>query len=486
MTVNDCLNEVLKSGKTADKNVLKNITILKPNKELFAITEKTIVGALLMGMDHAGNTITLADDDIKPLLDMSFYAEPLPFEEATDFFKSKVSMTKAEWESLEPKLRFKAFTVSRLAEEDHIEMIRGRLLYAIEKGESISETWKDMKEATAAIDSPFSSRYWETVYRTNTQSAYNAGRLMQYRNNLPPAWELLVIEDGRTSDTCKGIASLIGNGKALSAKHHFWSTYGFPPYHFNCRTTFRAVYDYEIGHGTEIENVPMKAIRKNFKPQKGFGGNPIDKESFWRLTDGMKKRIERYGIKKEVEAAAKAAGIDNFDVRLAHNKIEQRRLQGTDFKANKIKGADPKPHEVEIAKILKENGYEVLFTPENTFIDGMKNPEGIIPSLDKIVEMKRITSPSLEKIEDNIKEAIYQKTEIIILNLKGSKKYSKKEAIEATREIIQETLPRRYKNINKNKLKGKKLEEALNMERGLEKLKEVWLIWDGKLSKIKK
>ena len=52
--------------------------------------------------------------------------------------------------------------------------------------------------------------------------------------------------------------------------------------------------------------------------------------------------------------------------------------------------------------------------------------------------------------------------------------------------MIQETLPRRSKNIDKNKLKGKKLEEALNMERGLEKLKEVWLIWNGKLSKIKK
>ena len=285
---------------------------------------------------------------------------------------------------------------------------------------------------------------------------------------------------------CRGLASIAGNGKALAVSHSFWSAYGFPPYHFNCRTTFRAVYDYEIGHGMGIENVPMKQIRQNFKPQDGFGGNPIEKESWWRLTDKMKERIERYGIKGEVESAAKAADIDNFDVRLAKNEVKQRRLQGTDFKANIIEGAEPKQHEVEIAKILKENGYDVLFTPENKFIDRMKNPEGFITNLDKIVEMKRITSPSLEKIEDNIKKAVYQKTEIIILNLKGSKKYSKKEAIETAREMIQETLPRRSKNIDKNKLKGEKLEEALNMERGLEKLKEVWLIWNGKLSKIKK
>ena len=437
-------------------------------------------------MEHAAGNISLADDSGQLDLDISFSVEPLPFEEAIDFFKGKVSLIKEEWEELEPKLRFRAFTVARLAESDHIEMLRGRLLNAMEKGEYFTETWKDIKAFTEDADQPFSARYFETVYRTNMQSAYNAGRLMQYQNNMPPAWELLFIEDGRTSDICKGLASIAGNGKALAASHSFWSTYGFPPYHFNCRTTFRAVYDYEIGHGMEIENVPMKQIRQNFKPQEGFGGNPIEKESWWRLTDKMKERIERYGIKKEVEAAAKAAGIDNFDVRLAHNELGKRRLQGTDFKANIIEGADPKPHEVEIAKILSENGYEVLFTPENTFIQGMKNPEGVIPNLDKIVEMKRITSPSLEKIADNIKEAVYQKTEIVVLNLKGNKEYSKKEAIETAREMIQETLPRRSKNIDKNKLKGKKLEEALNMERGLEKLKEVWLIWNGKLSKIKK
>ena len=309
---------------------------------------------------------------------------------------------------------------------------------------------------------------------------------MQYQNNPPAAWELLVIEDGRTSDTCKGIVSLIGNGKALPSSHNFWSTYGFPPYHFNCRTTFRAVYDYEKGHGTEIANISMPKIKRKFRPQAGFGGNPIEKESWWRLTDKMQERIERYGIKEEVEAAAKTAGIDNFDVRLANNEVKQRRFQGTDFKANIIKGAKPKQHEVEIAKLLEENGYKVLFTPENKFITGMKNPEGIITNLDKIVEMKEIGSPDLEKIKDRIKEAVRQKSEIIVLNLKGDKKYSKDKAIETAEEIVQKILPKRIKNTDKTKLEGTKLENALNMERGVEKLKEVWLIWKGDIIKIKK
>nr|WP_303933076.1 phage minor head protein [Treponema denticola] len=430
----------------------------------------TFASSLLIGMEHAAGNISLADDTGQPDLDISFSVEPLPFEEAIDFFKGKVSLTKEEWEDLEPKLRFRAFTVARLAEADHIEMLRGRLLHAMEKGEYFTETWKDVKAFTEKADQPFSARYFETVYRTNIQSAYNAGRLMQYQNNMPPAWELLFIEDGRTSDICRGLASIAGNGKALAASHSFWSTYGFPPYHFNCRTTFRAVYDYEIGHGMEIENVPMNRIRQNFNPQEGFGGNPIEKESWWRLTDKMKERIEQYGIKEEVEAAAKAAGIDNFDVRLAHNELGERRLQGTDFKANIIKGADPKKHEVEIAKILEENGYKVLFTPENNFIDGTKNPEGIIANRNKVVEMKRITSSRLDKISERMEDASNQNAEIAVLHLQGKKEYKKGDAFQEVRKT--------FKDIeNKDKKQNDKTES---------KLKEVWLLWEGKLSKIKK
>ena len=360
------------------------------------------------------------------------------------------------------------------------------MIKAIENGESFTDNWQSIKAITKSKAEMFSPNYWETVYRTNTQSAYNAGRLMQYQNNKPPAWELLVIEDGRTSDTCKSIVSLVDNGKALSSNHTFWSTYGFPPYHFNCRTTFRAVYDYEKRHGTEITNVSMPKIKRKFRPQAGFGGNPIEKESFWRLTETMIKRIKRYGIEEDVKAAAKAVNIDNFDVYLTTKEIEKRQLRHTSYKATLVEGAAPKQHELEIGKILEENGYNILFTPENKFITGMKNPEGIITNLDKIVEMKEIGSPDLEKIEDRIKEAVRQKSEIIVLNLKGDKKYSKDKAIEAAEEIVQKILPKRIKNTDKTKLEGTKLENALNMERGLEKLKEVWLIWKGDIIKIKK
>lgn len=55
-----------------------------------------------------------------------------------------------------------------------------------------------------------------------------------------------------------------------------------------------------------------------------------------------------------------------------------------------------------------------MFTPENNFIKGMKNPEGVITNLNKIVEMKEIDSDDVGKIGDKIREAIKQQTEIFL------------------------------------------------------------------------
>jgi hypothetical protein len=77
-------------------------------------TEALVSTALLTGMDHARNRLDLADADIPPL----------PFEEAVTFMKSRVPVTKTEWNAPGPKLRFRAFTVARLAQYDYIEAAR--------------------------------------------------------------------------------------------------------------------------------------------------------------------------------------------------------------------------------------------------------------------------------------------------------------------------------------------------------------------------
>ncbi|MGF7110468.1 hypothetical protein J2Z29_003046, partial [Treponema pedis] len=94
----------------------------------------------------------------------------MPFEEAIQFLKSEIPMNKKEWSDLERKLQFRAFTVARLTEEDYIQAVKNKLVAALEKGEGIAETWEDVKAIAEKNGSSFSPGYWETVYRTNTQS----------------------------------------------------------------------------------------------------------------------------------------------------------------------------------------------------------------------------------------------------------------------------------------------------------------------------
>ena len=260
---------------------------------------------------------------------------------------------------------------------------------------------------------------------------------MQYQNNPPPAWELLVIEDGRTSDTCKGIVSLVGNGKALSSNHDFWTSSGFPPYHFNCRTTFRAVYDYEIGHGTEIENIPMKQIRQNFKPQKGFGGNPIEKESFWKITPAMVERADRYGITGDIVSQARDLDMQSYFPEL---------LQDYDvmYKGKKggyvqiAKNSDHSNIEIKSAKRLADLGHKVYLLPETL---RAKNPEMIID--DEIGEMKRLgfdvkKSTTIETMKTEIKKA-GQKQRARILYLEVADTISEDNVFKAIKSEIGRT-----------------------------------------------
>jgi hypothetical protein len=42
----------------------------------------------------------------------------------------------------------------------------------------------------------------------------------------------------------------------------------------------QAVYQSQIGAGVQVENPSIENLDEHFKPMKGFGGNPLDKESW--------------------------------------------------------------------------------------------------------------------------------------------------------------------------------------------------------------
>lgn len=218
----------------------------------------------------------------------------IPFNEAMQFLKSKVPMSKAEWLELEPKLRFRAFTVANISSLDMIESMKHVLIGALEKGESYSETWETMKNILDDDVMKIRPGLWENIFRTNTQTAYIAGKLQQYENSNVAAYQLMVIEDGRTSKICRHLLTASGYGMIISVDHPFWKKYGFPPYHFQCRTSIRAIWPSQVGKlGNMVENPTMKSLTK-FKVQEGFGGNPLDNGNWWMMTPQQMERAIKY------------------------------------------------------------------------------------------------------------------------------------------------------------------------------------------------
>ena len=363
--------------------------------------EKLIGSSYMLGLIHAeeenpDHKINAADETEIPAI---------PFNEAMQFLKSKVPMSKTEWLELEPKLRFRAFTVANISSLDMIESMKHVLIGALEKGESYSETWETMKNILDDDVMKIRPGLWENIFRTNTQTAYIAGKLQQYENSNVAAYQLMVIEDGRTSKICRHLLTASGYGMIISVDHPFWKKYGFPPYHFQCRTSIRAIWPSQVGKlGNMVENPTIKSLSK-FKVQEGFGGNPLDKESWWRMTASMLNRIAEYNLAEDVLSFAKQNGIaDNFKVLVDDKWVED---EGVIISSKRfedgLKSAKVYKNDLYIAKQLARISEEpVYLIPERN--EG-KNSDTIFKGA--YCEMKFVHG-GRRAIKDNVFEGLKQ------------------------------------------------------------------------------
>jgi SPP1 gp7 family putative phage head morphogenesis protein len=388
--------------------------------DLAGAVGRLLASSLLLGMAHTSGALYAADAPAD--------IPPIPFEEAVDFLRSKVPVTKAEWLALEPKLRFRAFTVAALTQADYIDTVKNLLADAVERGEGAAETWETVKRIRTLVNDgnafDLKPGYWETVYRTNTQTAYNAGKRLQFDKAPPDSLRMLVVEDDRTTDICRPL-----DGLTLPYDDPFWDTH-WPPLHFNCRSTVRGIY--------KAMGIPDTAPEKaagtadGFKPAKGFGGNPVDKESWWTLTEPMLERARDYGILENIERFAKKNGLHNFTPALA-GRAAMARLQQTPYSAHKAVRAQPSQKELTAAKILEENGHSVFFSPENKASPRIKNPEGIVDG--RVAEFKVLTSTDINKIGKRIAECDTQGASIACIQVPTSA-YSRNEAIARAKERL--------------------------------------------------
>ena len=166
-------------------------------------------------------------------------------EDAIAFFRSKGFAFSWAWHDVWQEAHAKAFTVAKAMKLDILQDIRNELDDALSKGmtlKTFQENLIPLLQAKGWWGKPDgvqlgSAHRLETIFRTNVQSAYSAGRYKQQAENADdrPYWQYVAVMDSRTRPEHWEL-----NGKVFRFDDVFWETH-YPPNGFRCRCRVRAL-----------------------------------------------------------------------------------------------------------------------------------------------------------------------------------------------------------------------------------------------------
>ena len=284
---------------------------------------------------------------------------------------------------MDEKAKSRAFYVSRLAELEAVGRVKDYLVENLKDKTSFQNFVKNLDKDELLKKSGWEENggwYWETVYRTNTMSAFNAGRAEAFDEYEPEFLEFIGIEDFRQTPICAARSGIV-----KKRTDPFWKS-NFPPLHFNCRSTVRPVYAEEAAAFgiKESKNVSLQS-----KPAKGFGHNPAAewdevteevKERYARIRSfpgGFGERVSKRDL-REIQAtlipddgAVKKIIIDN---KMKENVVGSFldgtvRLNGNHKTAQVLKSAAQKINKRKTALINAEE-YEAMITLYHEYTHG--------------------------------------------------------------------------------------------------------------------
>lgn len=237
----------------------------------------------------------------------------LPPEKAIEYFQAKGYAITWSWRDLWQEQQAKAFTVAKVLNTDILNDIRGALDDALNNGTTFHDFKKNLtpllqakgwwgktehtdtatgEVSTAQLGSP---RRLKTIYQTNMQTAYMAGRYrsMMESADSHPYWQYVAVLDSRTRPAHRAMA-----GRVFRYDDALWGAM-YPPNGFNCRCRVRPMtaaavesegytpessdgrlIDHEISLG-DGSTTTVKALRikingqdKLFAPDAGWSYNP--------------------------------------------------------------------------------------------------------------------------------------------------------------------------------------------------------------------
>lgn len=242
------------------------------------------------------------------LLDAFFLAPA----RAIAFLRGKKLRISGSWTQVWREQHARAFTVANLAKLDLLQDIRNMLDAAIagevapdstgepvRRGITFQQFKKDLVPRLKArgwwgyeetvnpdtgevIEKQLGSvRRLRTIFQTNVQSAYQAGRYrgqMESVNDLP-YWQYDAVMDGSTTAGCQALG-----GKVFRADDPVWDTI-YPPNHFNCRSRVRALTERQVARDRlDVESSQGRMTSKTEVVGMGDNQRPVSVQGL-RITE---------------------------------------------------------------------------------------------------------------------------------------------------------------------------------------------------------
>lgn len=235
----------------------------------------------------AGSRIRQVIDTVEPsTLARVFSMRP---ERAVAWFESLGIRVTWDWRADWRRAEGHAFTVAKVAETEVLAAIKEEIAGAIRDGTTQVEWRRRLKGRLRAlgwlggktvvdpqgrahhvdISTPWRQ---QTIFRTNTQSAYNAGRQSQQQDLIEaaPFWQYVAVMDARTRPEHAAM-----HGRIYRADDPIWRTI-YPPNGYNCRCRVRMLTQAMVERrGLQVLSSVETPAEQGF-PDEGFGQAPLD------------------------------------------------------------------------------------------------------------------------------------------------------------------------------------------------------------------
>jgi SPP1 gp7 family putative phage head morphogenesis protein len=240
--------------------------------------------------------------------------DPDKFEEALEWFRARTPMSARMFYALDAVARDKAFTVSHVAQMDVVQAVLGAIDKAIESGQDLRQFSAEIGDTLKAawqgsVGNP--AHRVETIFRTNTASAFSRGRQLQMDSPVVSAvrpWRLFDdTRDARESDICEAA------GGTIVRFDDPWLDAHTPPLHHQCRSNLRALRDEQARRQKGWGKTPPKTTAA-----EGFGVKPT-------MGNVLTTRLKPDYAKYDTALAAKA--------KLKEKKLRPKTLKPTEGSA---------------------------------------------------------------------------------------------------------------------------------------------------------